>query len=230
VSSLIDISDAFAGSPEFNLRYGALGNPAFVTLVYRNVLNRDPDKAGLDASVAFLGRGARRGEVMLGFSESPEFNAKPGAAPSAPAPPPAPAPTPRPAVTSPSLPLNVGGAHQFPDGSSVQVFAYGDSSSTLFPPDPGNKLVAIDAQVCAGDKPVAYNELGFDVAGADNRRYPPTFSTTKPSLGSGTLGSGCIRGYVTFEVPQVPAMTTIFWDYPGWGLPVSWSRCNLTGC
>ena len=76
ISSLVDISDAFAGSPEFTQRYGALGNLAFVTLVYRNVLDRDPDAGGLKASVDFLGRGARRGEVMLGFSESPEFIAR----------------------------------------------------------------------------------------------------------------------------------------------------------
>jgi hypothetical protein len=78
ISSLVDVSDAFAGSPEFNLRYGALDNPAFVTLVYKNVLGRAPDAGGLQASVDFLGRGARRGEVMLGFSESPEFKAKSG--------------------------------------------------------------------------------------------------------------------------------------------------------
>ena len=63
ISSLVDVSDAFAGSPEFNLRYGALDNPAFVTLVYKNVLDRAPDAGGLQASVDFLGRGARRGEV-----------------------------------------------------------------------------------------------------------------------------------------------------------------------
>ena len=95
VSSLADVSDAFAGSPEFNLRYGSLSNPDFVALVYRNVLDRAPDAGGLKASVDFLGRGARRGEVMLGFSESPEFQQKVGvvspAAPPAPAPPPAPA-------------------------------------------------------------------------------------------------------------------------------------------
>ena len=73
-------SPTFAGSPEFNLRYGALDNPAFVTLVYKNVLGRTPDQGGLQGSVDFLGRGARRGEVMLGFSESPEFIAKSGVA------------------------------------------------------------------------------------------------------------------------------------------------------
>ncbi len=94
-SSLVDISDAFAGSPEFNLRYGALANPDFVTLVYKNVLDRAPDAGGLKASVDFLGRGARRGEVMLGFSESPEFQLKIGV--TSPTPPPVPAPKPAPA-------------------------------------------------------------------------------------------------------------------------------------
>ncbi len=94
-SSLVDISDAFAGSPEFNLRYGALANPDFVTLVYKNVLDRAPDAGGLKASVDFLDSGARRGEVMLGFSESPEFQQKIGV--TSPTPPPAPAPKPAPA-------------------------------------------------------------------------------------------------------------------------------------
>ena len=94
LSSLVDISDAFAGSPEFNLRYGALANPDFVTLVYRNVLDRAPDAGGLQASVDFLGRGARRGEVMLGFSESPEFQLKVGVTSPTPPPPPAPKPAP----------------------------------------------------------------------------------------------------------------------------------------
>ena len=73
------MSDAFAGSPEFTQRYGVLGNVALVTLLYHNVLERDPDAGGLKASVDFLGRGACRGEVMLGFSESPEFIASPKA-------------------------------------------------------------------------------------------------------------------------------------------------------
>ena len=76
ISSLVDISDAFAGSPEFEQRYGALDNVTFVTLLYHNVLDRDPDAGGLKASVDFLGRGVHRGEVMLGFSESPEFIVK----------------------------------------------------------------------------------------------------------------------------------------------------------
>ena len=46
------------GWPEFNLRYGALDNAAFITLVYKNVLNRARD-AGWTAGVRRL-PGSRR--------------------------------------------------------------------------------------------------------------------------------------------------------------------------
>jgi hypothetical protein len=74
--TLKNISDAFSGSAEFQQTYGALSNTQFVTLVYRNVLDRAPDQAGLDAWLAFLGKGASRGEVMAGFTESEEFRNK----------------------------------------------------------------------------------------------------------------------------------------------------------
>jgi hypothetical protein len=45
--SLGAISQAFAASPEFTNRYGALTNAQFVALVYNNVLSRAPDAAGL---------------------------------------------------------------------------------------------------------------------------------------------------------------------------------------
>ncbi|HTN79281.1 MAG TPA: Ltp family lipoprotein [Acidimicrobiales bacterium] len=90
ISRLADISDAFAASDEFKLRYGSVDNPAFVNLVYRNVLGRIPDAGGLQGWLDFMTRGARRGEVMLGFSESPEFQAKVGViSPVAPTPAPA---------------------------------------------------------------------------------------------------------------------------------------------
>jgi len=45
-TSLDEISDAFASSPEFQQTYGSLNNAEFVTLVYRNVLGRDPEPGG----------------------------------------------------------------------------------------------------------------------------------------------------------------------------------------
>ena len=73
-NSLAAISNAFAQSPEFAATYGELDNGQFVNLVYNNVLGRAPDAAGfafwkgqLDANTM------TRGQVMLGFSESPEY-------------------------------------------------------------------------------------------------------------------------------------------------------------
>ena len=65
---------AFASSPEFIATYGSLNNSDFVTLVYQNVLGRAPDGAGLAYWVAQLNGGfMTRGQVMVGFSESPEY-------------------------------------------------------------------------------------------------------------------------------------------------------------
>ncbi len=74
--SLAEISTDFATSGEFVQRYGALSNRDFVGLVYRNVLGRDPDAEGWDHWTSALDRGAPRGLVMLGFSESIEFRAR----------------------------------------------------------------------------------------------------------------------------------------------------------
>ena len=68
------VSDSFATSSEFRQRYGSLSNTAFVDLVYRNVLGRGADAAGLSYWVGQLNSGAlNRGGVMLNFSESGEY-------------------------------------------------------------------------------------------------------------------------------------------------------------
>ena len=73
-TSLNTISQAFASSPEFIGTYGSLNNSDFVTLVYQNVLGRAPDGAGLAYWVGQLNGGfMTRGQVMVGFSESPEY-------------------------------------------------------------------------------------------------------------------------------------------------------------
>ena len=73
-ATLPAISQAFASSPEFTNRYGALSNSQFVDRVYRNVLGRAPDSAGLAFWTGRLDSGAMsRGQVMLAFSESAEF-------------------------------------------------------------------------------------------------------------------------------------------------------------
>ncbi len=72
-TSVGQISDFFAASPEFMQRYGTLSNKDFVTLVYANVLGRSPDSAGYNYWLAQMNAGMTRGAVMTRFSESPEY-------------------------------------------------------------------------------------------------------------------------------------------------------------
>jgi hypothetical protein len=76
--SLIAVSDVFAGSEEFVGTYGALDDGQFVDQVYTNVLERPADDEGRAYWIGQLAAGVSRGELMVGFSESPEFVAKVG--------------------------------------------------------------------------------------------------------------------------------------------------------
>ncbi|MEO1554794.1 MAG: DUF4214 domain-containing protein [Pseudomonadota bacterium] len=71
--SLVDVAAGFTNSLEFNQTYGATDDQAFVTLLYNNVLDRDPDAQGLANWTARLDAGTSRAEVVIGFSESAEF-------------------------------------------------------------------------------------------------------------------------------------------------------------
>lgn len=68
------VLNAFLASPEFQQTYGNLDNTQFVTLVYNNVLQRNPDQAGLNYWVGQLNSGQTRSYVMNQFIISPEFN------------------------------------------------------------------------------------------------------------------------------------------------------------
>lgn len=68
-----DMATTFARTPEFRNMYGTLGNPAFVDLVYKNVLGRLPSTTDRNYWTAELNSGRKsRGAVMIGFSESLE--------------------------------------------------------------------------------------------------------------------------------------------------------------
>jgi len=74
--SLESISDGFAASNEFQQTYGSLTNGQFVTLLYQNVLGRNPDPVGYAYWLGQLNSGTlTQGQVMLGFSESNEYKA-----------------------------------------------------------------------------------------------------------------------------------------------------------
>ena len=72
--TLAQMADAFGSSPEFIQRYGLLDNPAYVNLVYQNVLGRAPDPTGFEFWTTQLDYGyMTRAEMMLRFSGSLEY-------------------------------------------------------------------------------------------------------------------------------------------------------------
>lgn len=73
-ANLHQIASSFAGSSEFKNTYGNLSNAQFVTQIYLNVFDRQPDPAGLSYWTKKLDdKTASRGQVMVGFSESNEY-------------------------------------------------------------------------------------------------------------------------------------------------------------
>lgn len=81
--SLNAISDFFASSKEFRDRYGSLSDVEFIRLVYRNVLGRTSDQGGEQHWLGVMRAGGSRGYIMVGFSESVEFQEKTGTLPPA---------------------------------------------------------------------------------------------------------------------------------------------------
>jgi len=73
--TLAQLADFFTASPEFAATYGSLDDTAFVTLLYNNVLHRAPEPAGLAGWVSLLASTYTRGQVLLGFSDSAEYQA-----------------------------------------------------------------------------------------------------------------------------------------------------------
>lgn len=71
--SINRMAEQFSKAPEFTRLYGSLTNAQYVDLVYRNVLNRDPEAAGKEYWVGELESGRiNRGRMMTQVSESPE--------------------------------------------------------------------------------------------------------------------------------------------------------------
>jgi hypothetical protein len=69
---LLSIAAQFAASVEFQQRYGALSNQAFVEQLYRSSLDRNGDPGGIATWVSALNGGASRAQLLLIFSESAE--------------------------------------------------------------------------------------------------------------------------------------------------------------
>ncbi|WP_299023482.1 DUF4214 domain-containing protein [uncultured Sulfitobacter sp.] len=72
-STVLDAVGGFVNSAEFQATYGALDDAAFVGLLYQNVLNRAADAAGQAGWLDAIANGSTREDVVLGFSNSREF-------------------------------------------------------------------------------------------------------------------------------------------------------------
>jgi phospholipase/lecithinase/hemolysin len=70
------IANDFAASPEFIQHYGALSDADYINQLYQNVLARPGDSGELQYWDGVLASGGSRGDVLLGFSESFEFQSK----------------------------------------------------------------------------------------------------------------------------------------------------------
>ncbi len=68
-----EVAERFIGSKEFQKVYGATDNAEFVTLLYRNVLEREPGTSERDLWARALDNGLARNEAVWRFSESAEF-------------------------------------------------------------------------------------------------------------------------------------------------------------
>ncbi len=69
------VADAFASSPEFLARYGALDNAGFIDRMYRNVLGRPVDPAGAAFWLEQMNEpnNRTRGQVLTDFANSTEY-------------------------------------------------------------------------------------------------------------------------------------------------------------
>jgi outer membrane protein assembly factor BamB len=74
--TLNKISANFAGSSEFIRKYGSLSNAGFVDRAFQNVFGRAADPGGRTYWTGKLNKGMSRGAVMVGFSQSNEYQRK----------------------------------------------------------------------------------------------------------------------------------------------------------
>lgn len=70
--SLLDVAAYFVASAELAGKYGELDDDAFVEIIYRNVLHREPDASGLTFWQEYLEGGGTRATLLMSFSESAE--------------------------------------------------------------------------------------------------------------------------------------------------------------
>ena len=74
--SLVQIAKQFVQSPEFDQRFGDLGDTEFVEQLFLNILGREGAQSGIDFWVGLLERGVSSAKVLSQLSDSPENRRK----------------------------------------------------------------------------------------------------------------------------------------------------------
>src|SRR6185503_9269948 len=74
--TLVQEANALASSSEFVSTYGSLNNTGFVDQLYLNLLNRSASGAEQTSALNLLNTAHTRGEVLLGVTESQEYQLK----------------------------------------------------------------------------------------------------------------------------------------------------------
>lgn len=76
-TGLIDVARQFVAADEFATLHGApLDDAGFLDVLYRNVLDRPADETGLAHWTRRIEEGASREQVLLDFTQSPEYSEK----------------------------------------------------------------------------------------------------------------------------------------------------------
>ncbi len=99
-------------------------------------------------------------------------------------------------------------------GNEITVHSYEYVPPTdIWQPDPGFEYAAADIEGCASpnlEGSAGFNPFDFGLQMPDNTRLQPDIGVKEPTLNDTTLTPGdCVRGYVTFQVPQGQVPTSV---------------------
>lgn len=72
-STIQDISNSFANSSEYSVRFGAQSNEEFINQLYNNILGRNADNAGYTYWLNEIGSSGNRSGMVVSFTNSVEY-------------------------------------------------------------------------------------------------------------------------------------------------------------
>lgn len=133
-------------------------------------------------------------------------------------------PEPAPTTTTTAGPeeFHVGDTAEFDSGVRVVLYSiYDGIKHELWEADPGTRFMAIDVEGCAGPEAAHFNPMDFEFQMADNTRLEPTIGVREPALDyADVLPGDCLRGWVTFQVPNGSGPAAVMYEGAGYPRPI----------